>query len=156
VQGRYPSEMWKNLFCTEGEALLFTKHEQLFELVSKYKLTMDIKLFQETIKLYGPYFRRFMKRYGIKNARLLYGVPAEVVAPDYSLIIIEYIGTAMNVFFMALDRPVIYYLFERNLINPAIAQDLYRRHYVACNIHEMEMLLKRFKDGESHSETDEI
>lgn len=147
VQGRYPSEAWKNLFCSEGEDLLFAKHEQIFDLIAKYDLPLDIKLYPGPAKYYAPYFQRLIERSGIKHARLLYDVPAEVVAPNYSLIIVEYIGSALNAFFMALDRPIVYYLAERDLVNRAIAHDFYRRHYVAHDGKELEEVLCSYAQG---------
>ncbi len=147
VQGRYPSEAWKGLFGSEGEDVLFAKHEQFFDLAAKYDFPLDIKLFPGTAKCYAPYFRRFIQRYGLNNARLLYDVPAEVVAPNYSLIIVEYIGSALNAFFMALDRPIVYYLAERDLVNPVIAHDFYRRHYVAHDGKELDEVLGSYKRG---------
>lgn len=147
VQGRYPSEMWKNLFCTEGEDRIFAKHEQFFELASQYNLMLDIKLYPGTAKICAPYFRRFAQRYVMKDTRLLYSEPAELIASKYSLIIMEYIGSALNVFFMLLNRPVIYYLSEHDMVNPAISTDFYQRHYVAHDRTVLAELLRRFRQG---------
>lgn len=147
VQGRYPSEMWKNLFCSEGEDIIFEKHERLFEAVSSYGLPLDIKLYPGIGKLYAPYFQRFARRYSLRDVRFLYSQPAERVAPDYSLIIVDYIGTALNAFFMLLDRPIIYYLSERELVNPAISEEFCKRHYVVHDGKGLHRLLQLFKQG---------
>ena len=147
IQGHYPSDAWKTLFTSEGEEIIFAKHEQFFSLASKYDLKVDIKLFPARPGRFYLYFRSFLKRYGIRVGRLLFGERAELLAPNYDLVIIEYIGSALNSFFMVLDRPVVYYLAEQQLINPAIEADFCRRHYIAHNGKELDELLQRYKQG---------
>lgn len=146
VQGRYPSEMWKNLFCVEDESQIFAKHEQFFEKVSKYRLAVDIKLYPGTAKLYGPYFRRFAHRHGVEDFRLVADMPAEVTAPAYDVVVVEYIASALNGFCMLLDKPVIYYLFD-DLVKADIADDFYRRHYVAHHGDALDALLGQYREG---------
>jgi hypothetical protein len=154
IQGRYPSEAWKNLFCTEGEDLIFQKHEQLFDSAARHGLGVDIKLYPDSIQRYAPYFQRFLRRFGIKQSRIFNGIPAERIASDYELIIMEYIGSALNAFLMLLDRPVIYYLAEPELINPVVAEAFHQRHYVARDGKDLDRLFNDFRCGVLRSKYD--
>ena len=131
----------------DSDYLSYQKHCALFELVNKYKIPMDIKLFPSEDHAHLDYFHDLIKYTASDNIRLVGNPRAEYLIPKYSLIIIESVCSTLSSYLFAVDSPVIYYLCQDHYISGQSYDDFVSGHYMAKDKKEMKTLLSDFCQG---------
>lgn len=144
IAGSYPAESYRNLTCVETEMKIFHKHDRMFNILKKYRLEVDVKLFPNNKHLY--YFKEMLRYNDIHPGRIIAQTNVELLLPNYDLIIMEYIGSALTPILMTLKVPVVYWI-DRNFINQNILDDFCEQHYLISNDVEFESMIKQFNDN---------
>lgn len=151
IIGQYPADAYKSLDYTEIDVDIFNKHNQMFKILKKYDLEVDIKLFPSN--KYFNYFKEMLQQYKFMNSKTISQPNVELILPNYDLIIMDYIGSALTPLLMALDIPVIYWI-DKSFINQNIYEDFCRRHYLITNETEFEDVIHQFKEKKLESKYD--
>ena len=128
----------------------FKKYKQsldIFEVVDKLSLLMDIKFNSLKEKENFKRYKKIIKNNKYKNINIIYGGSSETVSRKYKLIIIDYTASTILKDIFCLRIPIIIYMvdFDKLSINKDVITDIYKRCYIARNKFELNKLLERFK-----------
>lgn len=152
IIGHYPADAYKNLVNIETDNEIFDKHNQMFKIFKKYNVEVDIKLFPNNKHL--NYFKEMVRYYDLNTSKVITQPNVDFLLPNYDMIIMEYIGSALTPLLIALKLPIIYWI-NKSFINQNVLDDFCRRHYLITNETEFEEVIKQFKDNKLDPKYDE-
>jgi len=148
ITGMYPAAVYKDLAKMETDVEIFDKHNLIFEILKKHDINFDIKIFPTVKNL--NYFKEISQLYKINHINIMAQPNVELLLPNYDMIIMEYIGSALTPLLMTLKVPVIYYI-NKDFIDNNGLDDFCKRFYLVTNGNEFESIIKQFKEGKLQS-----
>jgi len=146
--GPFPYVAYKQLFATVSDAQCYQVNRDIIQTAKDIRLPLDIKLHPSEQNLSYQYFKLLIKDIDSPSAKIIYGVPAEMIMNRYGLIVLEYLPTAVLPYALVLDRPVVLYLKDPNVINPLVRDDLEQRCYIVNDRISLDNVLRKYVNND--------
>lgn len=144
--GPFPYYTYKELTINVSDLECYKTNCDVISSAKKYGVAIDIKLHPVEQDLCFQYFNELIRSVHHSKARVIYGIAAESIMPSYRLLIFEYLPSALFPLAIALNRPIVLYLRDVSVVNPAVCEDLQKRCYVVQNREMLNEVLDQYRN----------
>ncbi len=139
---------YKDLMTNVPDSMLFDIHNDVLENAIGLDLDMDIKVHPCDERHTYVYFMNLLEEKESANMDVLKGFSAEKILPQYGLMILDYLGTALFPVSSVMRIPTIIYLKDMSALRQETLSDLYDRYHVVRNKEELKKALDLHARGE--------
>lgn len=143
--GIMPYFTYKELFFNLSDAQYFKSSNEILCAARENSIHIDVKLHPADEKYGYTYFSNLIKSKDYRNARVIYGTPAESVIMSYGLIVLEYLNSAIASTVFGLKIPIILYLKDLSFVQDFVLKDLESRCHIIQDYTSLVKALKLYK-----------
>lgn len=149
--GPFPHWAYKELLFNVDDHDCYQINRDILKAIDRTGLAIDVKVHVTKEFSNYNYFKELFADYNLRDSKVIFGTRAETIMPQYSLIILEYLPTALLSLALAVECPVILYLKDTTVINPKIRTDLLDRCYLVNNYADLQRVLESYREGRLES-----
>ena len=146
--GIFNAYNYKDLTANISDREIFEMNKDIVGVVSDFGVGMDIKIHPCDVEHNHSYFDSLLDAKGCEGVNILKGFPAEKILKDYSLLILDYIGTTLVPDSIVFEIPVILYLKDMSILQEKALSDLEKRFHIARNKADIEKYISLYSKGE--------
>jgi hypothetical protein len=145
--GIFNAYNYKDLTANISDRQIFEINKDIVGVVSDFGADMDIKIHPCDTEHNHSYFSNLLDAKGCEGVNILKGFPAEKILKDYSLLILDYIGTTLVPDSIVFEMPVILYLKDMSILQEKALADLEKRFHIVRNRSDLEKYISRYAMG---------
>ena len=151
----FPYENYRTLSSSLNDEEYYNVSSGILTTAAKNFIELDLKLHPISFNFQLKYYKKLIDFFHFNEMKIISNVPAEKLLPNYNLIIIDFLGTALIPYILSLKVPIILYLNDSKLLNVLTARDLYQRCYIAKSQNELEDLFELYNQKKLPSKWNE-
>lgn len=156
--GSFSSYNARFLYTQESDEEMFAKNKDIISISQKYKLPLHIKVHPSDEKANYAHFKYLCRNY--PKVKVLGGywkwfLNAERMIPQYQLVILDIIRTALIPVMCRSSIPCILYTKRKDLLKEWGLEELGKIIHVVGSRGELDCLLRKFSFGELYQPKDE-
>jgi hypothetical protein len=145
--GIFNAYNYKDLTANISDRQIFEINKDIVGVVSDFGVGMDIKIHPCDTEHNHSYFSNLLDAKGCEGVNILKGFPAEKILKDYSLLVLDYIGTTLVPDSIVFEMPVILYLKDMSILQEKTLPDLGKRFHIAHCRADIEKYISRYSKG---------
>ena len=151
----FPSSTFRSVINGNTEINFYKTSNDILEVIHNFKLNLDIKIHPVELDKQYQYYSNIISENDFVYFKIIKSLRAETILKNYSLIILDMVGTTLLSYVLALKTPIIIYLKDISIINNISKKDLYERCYIIDNKYDFNKLISSHANNELPSKWSE-